>query len=363
MRTEAPGDLIDWNSAGIRARDGYLQVSRITPPANFLTLRSALRANAPHQMPLVRTISTGTMKTICVSLLLFAVLAIADVEQRAQQKNTSALDQLVRAEQQFAKTSVERGIRDSFIAFFAEDGINFQPHPTRTREAFEKRPALTGPSPVTLNWEPLFGDISQAGDIGYTTGPFTLVDNTPQKRPAQYGYYFSIWKKQQDQGWKVAVDVGIETPEPPPAHRTAFHPGSPTGFKQHGPTNLENERTGLFNRDRSFSTLAAEGSAADAYGKFLSTETRLHRNGRLPITDRDSILRFIRTEVSTMSWKPLRSEVAASNDLAYTYGSYKLMSKKANKTQHGYYVRVWKRDGKGNWMVTADIATVTPDEK
>src|SRR5688500_3834902 len=89
------------------------------------------------------------------------------------QEKKSALDAIVKSEHAFARTSVEKGIRDSFIEFFAEAGINFQPHPTKTREAYAKQPV--NDLPYTLNWHPVTADVSQAGDLGYTTGPYTLT--------------------------------------------------------------------------------------------------------------------------------------------------------------------------------------------
>ncbi len=48
----------------------------------------------------------------------------------AQGNNLSpALASLAEAERAFAKTSVEKGTREAFITFFADDGINFEPHP------------------------------------------------------------------------------------------------------------------------------------------------------------------------------------------------------------------------------------------
>src|SRR3982750_3505507 len=130
-------------------------------------------------------------------VLLLALLAFSPTTAFTQNENLSpALRSLVEAERAFARTSVEKGVRDSFFEFFAEDGINFTPHPTNTRESIRKSPPPATRPPITLNWEPAFADISQAGDLGYTTGPFWVTDQSPQKRPTRHGFYFSIWKKQ-----------------------------------------------------------------------------------------------------------------------------------------------------------------------
>ena len=125
-----------------------------------------------------------------ISTLLLATLLLVSAAAGQQPKLSPNLASLVAAERAFARTSVEKGIRDSFLAFFADDGINFQPHPVKTREAILKRPAPAKRPPVTLNWEPAYADVSQAGDLGYTTGPYVLTDQSPQPSPPRYGFYF-----------------------------------------------------------------------------------------------------------------------------------------------------------------------------
>ena len=129
------------------------------------------------------------------SLPIFILIIITSVVSAQAQQTSPALKSLVEAERLFAKTSVNKGQREAFIEYFAADGINFTPHPTKTKEALSKRPPTPTPQPFILNWQPVFGDISAAGDLGFTTGPYTLIDNSPMKRPTGNGMYFSVWKK------------------------------------------------------------------------------------------------------------------------------------------------------------------------
>ncbi|MCA1642615.1 MAG: hypothetical protein LC785_11835 [Acidobacteria bacterium] len=142
--------------------------------------------------------------------IISGLLALSVVALPQGQKVPPALASLVEAERSFARRCGEVGVRDSFIEFFAEDGFNFTPAPTKTREAFMKRPAQTNRT-TTLNWRPAYADVSSAGDLGYTTGPVVLTDNTG-RNPPRYSYYFSVWRKQRDGSWKVELDLGIETP-------------------------------------------------------------------------------------------------------------------------------------------------------
>jgi hypothetical protein len=279
----------------------------------------------------------------------------------SQRKSSKQLDSLVAAEKAFAATSVEKGVRESFLTYFADDGINFQPHPTKTRESFLKRPAPATRPPVELNWRPVYADISRAGDLGYTTGPFTFKDLSPEKRPNRYGFYFSIWKKQSNGEWKVVVDCGIGTPDHS-AQKLEFQPAPQIKWNATRRINLESERASLIDLDRKFLKTSQSLGIVDSYFRYLAGEARLHRDESLPMTERPVMRSYLSSKISTLSWAPIKSDVAQSDDLGYTYGSYELKYAGTNKTEKGYYVRVWKRDGRGNWKLVLDTFSPIPGE-
>jgi len=305
---------------------------------------------------------------ILPALLLLAFGLAAYAQQLGY---TPALVSLVEAERAFSRASVERGVRESFLAFFADDGINFQPHPTNTREAFLKRPAPATHPPVTLYWEPVFADVSRAGDLGYTTGPYRLSDQSAERRPTQHGYYFSIWKRQQPGGaWKVAVDVGIQTPAPDAAERAIRFQAAPQpspAKTTNANFDLERARATLLQTDRDFISAASTRGALKAFQTYLGTEARLHRNDIFPLTTRDAIREYLSRKRSLLSGEPMKADVAGSDDLGYTYGTYELRESGAQAVttgtataEKGYYVRVWRRDRSGNWKIALDTTHPLP---
>jgi ketosteroid isomerase-like protein len=290
-----------------------------------------------------------------VSILLMALFFTATA---FSQEKKSALDAVVEAERAFARTSVEKGVRDSFIEFFAEEGINFQPHPTKTREALSKRPATR--SPVVLDWHPITADVSRAGDLGYTTGPYTLTDSKESKLVGQ-GYYFSLWKKQSDGTWKVVLDCGIRTNEP--ATEKIFKAARPMKSKVFkAKVSLDLVREELLKVDRSFSAMAKQAGAGKAFSTFSSDDVRVHRNGRAPITGVNAVRTFMAEKPFSMSGEPIKSDVAESDDFGYTYGSYELQYANSQETEKGYYVRTWKRNAQGNWKLVLDVTNPLPSE-
>lgn len=297
--------------------------------------------------------------TIALALTLLAGLGTAAMSQDHQAR--PALDSLVEAERAFSRTCVAKGLRASFMEFFAADGIRFLPHPVNAQENLRQQPAPSGSQTFTLSWQPVFADVSQAGDLGFTTGPYALTDNARKNAP-RYGYYFSIWRKQQDGSWRVFLDYGTDTPNSD--NRRQFKSASSTGWQGQAAAAGLDDSTVLANLDRQISTLAADQGISATYRDFLISDARLHRAGLLPLVETSTILAFLDQQQWTkVTFEPIAAGMAQSADLGYSYGTYSLRRKDAAGVfEKGYYARVWKRDGKGNWKIAMDVANALPPE-
>lgn len=304
-------------------------------------------------------------KLAIVSLIVFCLV----VSAWSQEKSLSpALSSLVEAERSFAKLAGEIGVRDSFIAYFADDGINFLPHPTNTREAFRKRPVPTGKPQSVLKWAPIYGDVSQAGDLGYSTGPSVVEPLGENKRPPSHGLFFSVWKKQVDGNWRVAVDLGIQLDAPFAPLDAPYQPARQWKAKALK-SNLDDERAQLARLDQDG---FAYPSSATGFLNLLSEDARIYRDNLKPLIGRKAIDEWLQDysrklagEPNLVKIQPIKADVASSNDLGYSYGSYEMAPRHAPQTAalRGYYVRAWKRDEKGSWRIVFDIVTELPAEK
>jgi ketosteroid isomerase-like protein len=59
--------------------------------------------------------------------------------------------------------------------------------------------------------------MAASGDLGYTYGTYVLTSKDKDKdgKPiVEHGRYLTIWKKQKDGIWKVAVDMDNASPKP-----------------------------------------------------------------------------------------------------------------------------------------------------
>ncbi|HEX7424354.1 MAG TPA: nuclear transport factor 2 family protein [Terriglobales bacterium] len=71
-------------------------------------------------------------------------------------------------------------------------------------------------------------------------------------------------------------------------------------------------------------------------------------------------------EGTTLTWTPVKAEMAASGDLGYTYGNYVYTAKnKEGKlvANYGKYTSIWKKQKDGQWKVVVDMGNSSPDPK
>jgi ketosteroid isomerase-like protein len=256
---------------------------------------------------------------------------------------------LVEAERAFARLSGKVGQVPAFLAYFADDVVTFQPAPSagkqRLRAAAEK---LTLPSPRLLDWEPWFADVSEAGDLGFTTGPSLLTEIATGKT-LYSGWYFSVWKH-DDNGWRVAVDVGVGAPAV-----DALRPKAVTTGSGPEPAGRRGTRDDLMALERDLSATAAAKGLASAYASRLGPTSRVHRDGMPPLVGEPAISAFLDGQAKPRGWRVVGAAVSASGDLAYAYGEYDTGGA-GDRPQPSGFLHVWKRGPRG-WLLAADIVT------
>jgi ketosteroid isomerase-like protein len=295
-----------------------------------------------------------------------AVLCGALLASYASQPEGRAarLRSLAEAERAFARMSVAQGLRKSFLAHFTEEGISFGPAPQRSNEALRRQPAREGKEPFTLDWWPVYSDISAAGDLGFNTGPYVVTDDAGQA-PARQGYFFSIWRRQADGSWKVVLDLGIRTPalegrDP----RDSWRAASGSAYRRQGMVR-SSEAEALKQADAGLSAVSGRRGLSAALRSVLDADARLHRNGSFPFTASAQIHRQIEAEArrGAWSWTPAFADVSASADLGYTYGDYMVSPAEGSPAvEKGSYARVWRRDARGRWRLAVDILSPWPAE-
>src|SRR4051812_36955827 len=153
------------------------------------------------------------MRTFSIGMLalLFASVVFAQDNDPAAAART-----IVENEGKFYQTGQDHGTKAAFLQFLAEDSIVFHPGPVNGRQEWSKRPEKG----IWIKWHPVFAAMSRSADLGFTTGPAEWRKEKEDEKPFGYSRFISIWKKQKDGSWKVALDVGSEVPGAPKVEET-----------------------------------------------------------------------------------------------------------------------------------------------
>jgi ketosteroid isomerase-like protein len=288
--------------------------------------------------------------------LVLACAAIAGCTTLAPGYADLTLENLFNAERAFASDAYVRGVRPSFLAHFAADAIVFQPGPVKYVEFVNSHPGPADPLAVLVEWGPQAGAASRAGDLGFTTGPSRVSKRADPNAPASYGYYFSVWSR-TDGAWKVRVDAGVSQVQAPPQEgvpnmRTPiFHNTAPPLTD----TQRAERRDALFALERRPRAFGDAPGGELAWRDLVTPATRLLRNDE-PALVGDALSRYLSARpAGRVTWTPLDGAIAASDDLAYTYGTSRESIGTAAPVD-GYYVHVWQRDASGDWKLIAAVS-------
>lgn len=265
------------------------------------------------------------------------------------QKFSEPLASLIEAERNFAATADRANVKEAFLGSLGKEGIVFaQGEIKNGLEVWNKREANN----ALLQWDPVYADISSAGDLGYTTGPFVWAKDKTNPQAFNHGYYSSVWKKDENGTWKVLIDMGINTPqkqEVKPELASSSIASKGTGKSgssaQEIVRGLESSYIATLNQKKASFDLAS-----------LSQEIRIHRSGNFP---------FIGYQTCSQLTEPNKEFQfenkgifsSASNDMMATYGTVTIKNTidgtvKENKAS---YFRVWKKESGKQWKIVLDV--------
>jgi ketosteroid isomerase-like protein len=273
----------------------------------------------------------------------------------------AALDSLVAAEKAFAQMAAEKGTRDAFLAFLADDALVFQPDPMNGKEAWKARQ----PSPAVLSWYPVHSEVSLAGDLGFNTGPFDYRPK-PGEKPVVFGQFATIWARQADGFWKAVLDLGSATPEPPSQVAPAISLTGPAKVEVTAlpKVDMAAALTALLDADRAFSSATQEKGASVAYEPLLTDDVRLVRASRQPALGREAARALLAENPMPTTWEPLGGGVSRSGDLGYTYGFVKRHEDGPESAwiNTSNYLRVWRKEKDGPWKLAFEVYSPRPQK-
>lgn len=266
---------------------------------------------------------------------------------------------VVEAEHAFAQYSIDHGMKDAFINFAAPDGVLFRRGPVNAIELWKGRnPAPAG----LLTWWPSYADVSAAGDMGWTTGPYEFRGRPADEKPADTGHFFTVWQRQTDGTFRFVVDLGIQHPAPAAPETALTYPARlRKGKTTPAASDADAARRSLADAERSLAEESASKGMTTALLSRADETLRLYRQNSFPVVGREAVGKSLKVMTEFVRWEAMKTDVAASGDLGYAYGTYQVMPKGSERpSEQGNYARVWRRQGKGQWRVVFNVATPWP---
>jgi ketosteroid isomerase-like protein len=259
----------------------------------------------------------------------------------------SPFEQVVESERAFAAASLATGLHEAFLANLAKDAIIFDPLPASGRAAHEGKPKATG----RLSWGPSWVAVSSAGDLALSTGPWEFRSTEePAKKPST-GYFFSIWRRQADETWKVAVDAGVSSPLQFAIPKTVANglPGAPAKAKR--PADAANARIGVTTAERALAA-AAKAGLGQAILAQVDPVVRIYRDGNTVAVGSRAARALLATDKRSVTCAPDQITASASGELGYAYGTCTGVG--SDSAKHGF-LRVWRKQADGTWKIMTDV--------
>jgi len=115
------------------------------------------------------------------------------------------------------------------------------------------------------------------------------------------------------------------------------------------PTPKNTSTDEILSADLAFSDMSRQIGMKKAFLQYIADEGVLLRPDHFPIVGADAIdyISMLSDTAYTLSWKPMRAQIAMSGEMGYTYGVYILLLK--DTTLKGTYVNIWKKGNDGEW--------------
>ena len=146
------------------------------------------------------------MKTKFWLVLLLAAFMFGALAT-SQSDGTSAL---LKIENEFMKAAADHGSQ-GYLSYYADDAVEVPNGAAflQGKADIAKTMGFLDNPDNHLTWMPVGAGIAASGDLGYTYGTYEFQTKDKEGKPVvSHGKYTTIWKKQKDGSWKVALDMG-----------------------------------------------------------------------------------------------------------------------------------------------------------
>jgi ketosteroid isomerase-like protein len=274
-------------------------------------------------------------------IIVFLLFSISTFAQDPKQKE--GLQKLIETEKAFAQASIDKGTKNAFLEFLNKESVVFDKSMSVNGLEYWQNIDFKG----VTTWTPVLAEISGSLDLAYTVGNFQFHNNTADEKPSTFGSFVTLWKKQVDNTWKVAVDMGVSHDEIINTS-TNITENYPT-FK---PSELKNQivlaERMVFMNDHFYWKNAK--TSLNPFEPHLSQNIRVYRKNLKPLIGKENAKVFLKkTYDKNVVYTGLKAISSNAGDLVCVYGVISGVGKS------GTYLRIWKQEAKDVWKMVVEM--------
>jgi len=245
-------------------------------------------------------------------------------------------DAVIAAERAFAGRGAEVGWVQAFRDYAAPDGEISRDVIVNAQEALAGAPDAGR----LLFWWPAYAGIARSGDLGFTTGPYS-IDEARVPR----GQYFTVWRRQTDGSWRWIWDGG-PGPGVDPLNHGVDAPSIPT---------LPVAAAGVGSAALAVAQVEALERAAPSAGALAGrlaagAEVYRPRRARAAGPPGESFV-FPNADIA---YSLTRTEGSAAGDMVFTLGNARWSHD--GTARQGFFARIWQYQD-GGWRIVYDQLT------
>lgn len=278
------------------------------------------------------------MKNLTLFFLLFSVSLFA---QDPKQKDE--IQKIIQTEKAFAQASIDKGTKNAFLEFLSKESIIFDKSMPENGVEYWQKLDFKG----VVTWQPLTAEIAGSSDLGYTVGNYQFHNTSAEEKSNTFGSFVTLWKKQSDNSWKVAVDMSVPHDEvvTNTANITEIYPV----FK---PYELKNQMVlterMVFMNDHFYWKNAK--SSLNPFEPHLEQNVRMYRRNLKPIIGKENAKVFLKkTYNKNLVYTGLKAISSNAGDLVCVYGVI------SGGGKSGTYLRIYKQEAKDAWKIVVEM--------
>ena len=258
-------------------------------------------------------------------------------------KQRENLQQIIETEKAFAQASIDKGTKAAFLDFLSKESIVFDKSmPVNGFEYWQKND-FKG----VLTWQPTSAEIAGSSDLGYTVGNYQIHTTKAEEKPSTFGSFVTLWKKQVDNSWKVAVDMGVLHNEVI-ANSTKIKEYYPV-FKPYEFKNqmVLSERM-VFMNDHFYWKNAKK--SLNPFEPHLAQNCIIYRRNMIPVIGKENAKIFLKkTYDKNLVYTGLKAISSNAGDLVCVYGVI------SGAGKSGTYLRIYKQEAKDAWKIVVEM--------